>query len=81
MASPDLGASVSAVFETVVGTEPVHGLETTPDDVERWDSLMHIQLVFALEQQFGVRLPEEVLVTRLSLGGLVGEVQRARDGA
>jgi acyl carrier protein len=29
--------------------------ETTPDAIPGWDSLVHINLVFGLEQQFGLR--------------------------
>jgi acyl carrier protein len=35
--------------------------ETSPETVEMWDSLQHLNLVVALEQEFGVQLePEEI---------------------
>jgi acyl carrier protein len=75
--SSDLAASVCEVFASVVGEEPPRGLETTPDDVEGWDSLTHVRVVFALEQELDVRLPETVLVGSESLGALVQEIRRA----
>lgn len=34
---------------------------STPDTVESWDSLHHLQLVLALEQEFGIQIsPEEI---------------------
>jgi acyl carrier protein len=36
-------------------------LETSSEIVESWDSVLHLNLVLALEQQFGLEfLPEEI---------------------
>lgn len=42
----------NAVFER---DDVVLTKETTAHDVDEWDSMMHIQLIMALEQEFGVR--------------------------
>jgi acyl carrier protein len=35
--------------------------ESSPDTIENWDSLQHLNLVLALEQEFGLQLaPEEI---------------------
>lgn len=35
--------------------------ETTPDTIETWDSLQHLNLVLAIEQEFGVQFaPEDI---------------------
>lgn len=35
--------------------------QTSPDTVETWDSIQHLNLVLALEQEFGVEFsPEEI---------------------
>ncbi len=35
--------------------------ETSPDTIEAWDSLQHLNLVLALEQEFGIQFsPEEI---------------------
>ncbi len=37
------------------------GPESSPDTIEGWDSLQHLNLVLALEQDFGVQFsPEEI---------------------
>jgi acyl carrier protein len=34
---------------------------SSPDTVENWDSLNHLNVVLALEQEFGIRfMPEEI---------------------
>ncbi|HUN82268.1 MAG TPA: acyl carrier protein [Phycisphaerae bacterium] len=44
--------------------------ELSPETIDTWDSLNHINLISALEQEFGVTLPTESLGGRLSVGGL-----------
>jgi acyl carrier protein len=57
------------VFERVCGIAAdvlnVHGTAITadasPETIEGWDSLQHLNLVLALEQEFGVQFePEEI---------------------
>ena len=35
------------------------GVETSMDTIERWDSLQHMNLVLALEDAFGIYIPDE----------------------
>jgi acyl carrier protein len=35
------------------------GEDTSMDNVEAWDSIRHLSLVLALEEEFGVRIPDE----------------------
>jgi len=35
--------------------------ESSPDSIEAWDSLQHLNLVLAIEQEFGIQFtPEEI---------------------
>jgi acyl carrier protein len=43
--------------------------ETTANDVDGWDSLMHINLIIAVEKRFGVRF------ATAEISGLKGEGQ------
>jgi acyl carrier protein len=46
------------VFEVAVDRV---GPASSPDTIETWDSLHHLNLVLALEQEFGVQFtPEEI---------------------
>jgi acyl carrier protein len=55
------------VLANVFGVE-VRAIDeaTSVDTVERWDSLRHLNLVLALEQEFNVTLTEEQTVQILS---------------
>jgi acyl carrier protein len=51
--------------------------ESTPDSVESWDSVQHLNLVLALEEQFGVQFePEEI--ERMHSIGEIAEVVAAK---
>jgi acyl carrier protein len=66
---------VSAVFLDVLGTAPARGAQTVPDDVEGWDSLGHIRLVHALEQEFACLFDDEALLVGVPLGALVTAIR------
>lgn len=49
-------------------------LEFTPDDVPDWDSLNHLRLITAIENEFSIRLTMNQIRTIQSLGDIVDVV-------
>ena len=47
---------MSLVFEVPV--ESIHDVASS-DNIENWDSLRHLNLILALEEEFGVSIPDE----------------------
>ena len=47
---------MSAVFE--IHLESI-GDDASSDNIENWDSLRHLNLILALEEEFGVSIPDE----------------------
>ena len=45
--------------------------ETTSDDIEDWDSLEHINLIAAVEQEFGVKFNMGQVVSMKNVGEMV----------
>jgi acyl carrier protein len=72
-----LTSVILEAFTQVVGEPPVRGAETTPADVSSWNSLAHVQLVFEIEQALGIRMPEDILVTRTTVGALIEAAEAA----
>jgi acyl carrier protein len=72
-------AQVEQVVRDILGDEDVR---LTPDtattDVEGWDSLANVSIIFSLEEAFDVRLGDEVLAGFDTIGELVAMVDRAR---
>ena len=56
------------IFQASAGTIST---KTTSDDVEKWDSMNHINMILALEQEFGIRYDEEQVVSMLSVGEII----------
>jgi len=49
---------------------------TSPDDVDRWDSLQHIALVRAIEQMFGITLSMDEMMELETAGAIEALLQR-----
>ena len=55
-----MAAVLSVDIETI-------GDDSSVDDMEAWDSLRHINLIIALEQEFGISLPDEEVASLTSV--------------
>ncbi len=55
---------VSDIFQIAI--EQVN-LDSSPETIEAWESIQHLNLVLALEQEFGVSFSPEEMATMLSV--------------
>jgi acyl carrier protein len=44
-------------------------------DLESWDSMRHMSLVFAIEESYGIRVTQDEIVRMASLGGIRAVLQ------
>lgn len=52
--------ALKGVMATVLRVHPTEiGPEASTDTISSWDSLRHMNLILALEQEFGVSIPDE----------------------
>ncbi|MEZ5947363.1 MAG: acyl carrier protein [Hyphomonas sp.] len=62
---------LSDVFQKVfLNDDLVLADEMTAADIEGWDSLAHINLMFAIEQEFGFQFPGNELAELANIGAL-----------
>jgi len=71
--SDQIRAVVSDVFDAAI-TEL--SADSSPETLERWDSMQHLNLVLALEQRFDIQLMPEEIETMISVGMVERIVQR-----
>jgi acyl carrier protein len=63
---------LNGVFREVFDDETLEVNDsTTSDDVEDWDSFEHINLVVAVEEEFGFKIPMGKTVTMKNVGEMV----------
>lgn len=72
-------AQVEQVVREMLGDEDISLTpETYTTDVDGWDSLANVSIIFGLEEMLGVRLGDQVLGGFKTVGELVALVDRAR---
>lgn len=49
---------------------------TTSDDIEDWDSLEHINLIVAIEQEFGIKFTMGEVTGMKNVGAMVDIIQQ-----
>jgi acyl carrier protein len=70
------------VFAAVLKVEPDSlGDDSSIHTIESWDSLQHMILMVALEEEFGISIPEEVAAEAASFTAIKGVVENlTREG-
>lgn len=72
MTREDVFKTVNEIFWDVFDDESiVVGEETTAEDIEDWDSLEHINLIAAIEQEFGIKFTMGQVVSMKNVGEMV----------
>jgi acyl carrier protein len=51
-------------------------LDTSPEDIERWDSLQHVALIAALETKFGISLSMDEMMEIASVANIHTVLER-----
>jgi acyl carrier protein len=72
----DTLTKVNEVFCDVFDDEDIElAPETTAEDVDAWDSLMHVTLMLNIEKAFGVRFASSEVAGLKNIGELVGLIE------
>ncbi len=57
---------------------PADGItaESSPETIENWDSMQHLNLVLAIEEKFGVQLDPEDIEQMKNIGAVAALVEK-----
>ena len=67
---------LNEVFRDVFDDEEITvNADTTADDIEDWDSLEHINLSAAVEQEFGIKFSMGQVVSMKNVGEMVSIIE------
>lgn len=50
--------------------------ETYRSDIEDWDSVSHVKIVLAVEEEFAIRLTTDEVASIKSVGGFIAAINR-----
>lgn len=64
------------VFDQIFLDEVNVTPELTADDVEEWNSLLHVSLVMAVEEEFGIRFRVGEVETAANVGQLADLIEK-----
>jgi acyl carrier protein len=68
---------MTQTFRTTFGKEDIQlTRDTTASDITEWDSLMHINLIVALEKEFRVRFSTVEVMSLNNVGDLADMISR-----
>lgn len=78
MSREDIYTRLNEVFRDVFDTDDITvGDETTAADVEGWDSLIHITLMDAVEEEFDIRFDMKTVVKMKNVGEMVDYIEKS----
>jgi acyl carrier protein len=68
---------VRAIASDVFGV-PAHKLSasSSPETIENWDSMQHLNLVLAVEEKFAIQLDPEEIEQMKTIGAVAGVVDK-----
>jgi acyl carrier protein len=55
--------------------------ESSPETIENWDSMQHLNLVLAVEEKFGVQLDPEDIEQMKNIGAVAALVEKLQSAA
>lgn len=78
MSKEEIYERLNEIFQDVFDDDSITvNAETTSEDIEDWDSLEHINLVAAVEQEFGIKFTMAQVVGMKNVGEMVEIIQGA----
>ncbi len=77
MSREEIYERLNEVFRDVFDDEEIEvNDDTTAADIEGWDSLMHITLMDAVEEEFDIRFDMKTVVKMKNVGEMVDAIER-----
>lgn len=66
-----MSEAIKRVMSQVLQIEPeTISAESSPESIDRWDSLKHMQLIMALEDELGIQFPDESIPELITFGAI-----------
>lgn len=81
MSNPDVAQLLADTIREVLGQpDLVVTDELTAPEVDGWDSLAHLELIYAIEDRFGISFPSDELMEHQDVGALRRDIETRLGG-
>jgi acyl carrier protein len=50
--------------------------QSSPKDIDGWDSIAHVKLIIAVEEQFGIQISEDEIESAGTVGGFLEVIRK-----
>ncbi len=75
MNKEDIGRRVQQTLATVLELNPSQiGDDASPETIPQWDSLRNMNLIVAVEEEFGIQFTDDEIMSGLSFSSIVRAV-------
>lgn len=75
MTREELAGEITSIFRETFDDDSIEVNDNTvAADVDGWDSLMHIDLIYAIESKMGIKFPMRDIVGLKNVGQLIDKV-------
>jgi acyl carrier protein len=74
----EIRMTLSEVFEEVLGEPVALRDDMTAADVDGWDSIAHVMLILATEDQFGIKFQSAEIANAGDVGEFIGLIESKR---
>lgn len=79
--SEQIVESLTEIFHTVFNDDSIEVKnELTAKDVKNWDSMNHVNLIIAVETEFGIRFSNDEISDLQNVGELIQLIQNKVNG-
>ena len=76
METNELLKKVECIFRDILDNDEIELYESTvADDIDEWDSLTHIQLVVAIEKEFGIKFTSREILSWNNVGDMIKTIR------
>ncbi len=77
MGRAEIFERLNIVFQDIFDDDGIIVSEaTTADDIEEWDSLMHVTLISAVEDEFAIKFQMKEIVSMKNVGEMADIIER-----
>lgn len=79
MSRQDIFLKIEAICHRIFGEKTLITEETTSSEIEKWDSMNHVLLIAALEDEFDIQFDIMEIIEINAIGNFINLIEKKQD--